>query len=301
MDKKWTQDEIDFLTKWYGKKSGKEIAKHLNRTIDSVRRKADRLEITSQKNRIRGKEWTDADIGYIKENYGKKSNTEIARALHRTNRSIQAKAQRMGLTDSEKKQDSTPWTEEEIAYLESKYDKQGVDHIAKKLNRSKTSIKRKANSIGINAYVGENPHVKTFAYCFNCDSRVINRWIDKFGLPCKKIHRGKSTYKTINVKQFWKWAETHKELIPWAKYEPYSLSPEPKWLREIIKEYNAIKANHRTPITHYDKSTVVRMVMKGYTDEEIALELNRTVESVRHIYRDAKEGYSWAIKQSAKS
>lgn len=40
---KWTNDEIDFLTKWYGKKSKKQIANELNRTSSSVQTKAHKL------------------------------------------------------------------------------------------------------------------------------------------------------------------------------------------------------------------------------------------------------------------
>ena len=43
----WSQYEIDYLTKWYGKKFAKEIAIDLNRSYESVRSKAQRLYLSS--------------------------------------------------------------------------------------------------------------------------------------------------------------------------------------------------------------------------------------------------------------
>ena len=149
------------------------------------------------------------------------------------------------------------WTQEEEDYLEKYYEKRGSDFIAKKFNRSKQSIKRKAQSIGVNAYVGTELYVKQISYAFNCDSRVINRWIDKLGLPCREFYRGQTKFRTIDVKKFWKWAENHKDIVPFNKYERYSLLPEPVWIRDAMK--NNMNNNHRKSISSYDKMTVIRM------------------------------------------
>ena len=85
------------------------------------------------------------------------------------------------------------WTEKEVEYLEKFYEKRGVDYIAKKLDRTLYSVKRKAQKLGHNAYVCEDLYVRMIARCFNCDSRVVKRWIDHYELPCRTEKRGQAT------------------------------------------------------------------------------------------------------------
>lgn len=178
------------------------------------------------------------------------------------------------------------WTEEEIAYLEKFYEKRSVGYIAKKLNRTMYSVKRKAQSLGHNVYVCEDLYVRTMARCFCCDSRVINRWIEKYGLPCTVVKRGQLTCKLVSVKDFWKWAEKHKNLPPWQKYERRSILPEPEWLKETIQKYAG--HNYRQRITPYEIQTVIRMRKQGKKFEEISGVLNRSINSVRYIWRKHK-------------
>lgn len=176
------------------------------------------------------------------------------------------------------------WTPEEVRYLETKYNKKGVDFIAKKLDRTKDSIKRKAQTLGYNAYICEDLYMKTVAKSFNCDISVIKRWVNKFGLPCRYIQRGSIRCGLINADEFWKWASDHKNIIPWAKYEKFSILPEPEWLKELPDEYK-IK-HHRSKISNYEIDYVVRQRKAGHSFKEIANELGRTEHSVKHIWRN---------------
>ena len=229
-----------------------------------------------------GKLWTKTEEQYLRNNYNHKSISEISKELHRSYCSVQAKAQKLNLC-TPKEGNRREWTQEEEDYLEKYYEKRGSDFIAKKFNRSKQSIKRKAQSIGVNAYVGTELYVKQISYAFNCDSRVINRWIDKLGLPCREFYRGQTKFRTIDVKKFWKWAENHKDIVPFNKYERYSLLPEPVWIRDAMKDN--MNNNHRKSISSYDKMIVIRMKKDGKTFKEIATALNRTEHAVKHIWR----------------
>jgi transposase len=175
------------------------------------------------------------------------------------------------------------WTPEEEAYLEKSYDKRGVPFIAKKLKRTKNSVKRKAQSMGMNAYIGEKLYVKALARCFDCDSSVINRWISKYNLPHSIVIRGQATCKLIEQDKFWKWAEQHQDLIPWSKYDIGTILPEPEWVRKKIREYSY--KNNRKSISDYDILSVVSLRRKGYTFPQISKELGRTLDSVKHIWR----------------
>lgn len=231
--------------------------------------------------------WTKKEEDYLKKWYNKKSITEIAKVLKRSYDSVQRKAARLNLTISGNRTESRPWTEEEIKYLEKWFELKGSDFFAKKFNRTIFSVRKKAQSLGYNAYACCDLYVKTIANCFNSDSSVINRWINNHGLPCRVIKRGKSTCKLIDVYKFWEWAENNKDIIPWHKYELQSMLPEPEWVREMVR--NSKIKNTRKPITSTEISKVCKMKQQGKTFKEIANELNRTVDSVKHIWRSDKE------------
>lgn len=179
------------------------------------------------------------------------------------------------------------WTKQETEYLEKFYEKRGVSYIAKKLNRTVHSVKNKARTLGLNAYICEDLYVRTIARCFNSHPRVINRWIEKYGLPYKTVQRGAFTCKLISADKFWKWAMNHKELIPWERYEKSTILPEPEWVKEAIKAY-AVK-NHRKRVTPLEEQYVVLQKRQGKSFEQIAKELDRTVDSVKHMWRKRKE------------
>ena len=50
--------------------------------------------------------------------------------------------------------------------------------------------------------------------------------IDKFALPCREFYRGQLRYRSVDIKTFWKWADTHRDIITWEKYEKYNISEE---------------------------------------------------------------------------
>ena len=175
------------------------------------------------------------------------------------------------------------WTEEEVEYLEKYYEKRGVDYIAKKLKRSVFSVRRKAQNLGYNAYICEELYVKMIARCFNCDSSVIIKWINNHNLPCRIVQRGQATCRLIDTKEFWKWAKNNKDLIPWSKYERFSILPEPAWVIDEVKSY-AFK-NNRKKLTQMEKQRIINLRKQGKTFQEIALDVNRTIDSVKHVWR----------------
>lgn len=175
------------------------------------------------------------------------------------------------------------WTNEEVEYLEKFYNRRGVGYIAKKLNRTENSIKRKAQRLGYNAYVCEELYLSTIAKCFHCDIAVIKRWIDKFGLPCRYIQRGQIKCGLVDGKKFWKWANNHKDIIPWSKYVKYTILPEPDWINVTLKEYKT--KYHRKRITQQEKSYVIHQRELGHTFKEIAESIGRTEDAVKHIWR----------------
>lgn len=186
-----------------------------------------------------------------------------------------------------KKQKTYPrrsWTEQEDNYLIKKYLSQSTAITAKRLNRSVESIKHRAARLGLNHYL-DNMSARIVSKCFNVDLRVIKRWIEKYDLPVDRIKD--STRYSIDPVLFWKWAENHKDIINWSKYERRSIAPEPAWVASECRNYK--NANTMKRITKEDIATVKRMIGKGYSFEDIAKELKRSIYSIEHIVRKLKD------------
>ncbi|QZY54218.1 hypothetical protein [Crassaminicella profunda] len=90
--KRWVKDEIDYLISKYNEKSIIAIADDLNRTKDSVFKKAKRLGLTTEL-----KYWTEKELHFLIEKWGKKSVGFIAKELDRSVTSIRKKANELKL------------------------------------------------------------------------------------------------------------------------------------------------------------------------------------------------------------
>lgn len=182
-----------------------------------------------------------------------------------------------------KKQKTYPrraWTKQEDEYLIKKFLGQSVATSAKMLKRSVPSVKHRAARLGLNRYI-DNLSVKMVAKCFNVDYSVVKRWIDKYNLPVEKSKN--SNMRSIDTVEFWKWADNHRDIINWSKYEMGSLAPEPRWIDRARSNYKT--TNSRKRITNDEISRVRKMWNQGLTCEDIAEQIGRSVYSVEHILR----------------
>lgn len=85
----YTQEELDYIRENYHKIPAKDIAKHLNRPINSLYAKARQLNVYRDIN------YTKEEDDFIRENYLKMSDKEIGKALGRTHLSIMWRRNRM--------------------------------------------------------------------------------------------------------------------------------------------------------------------------------------------------------------
>lgn len=176
----------------------------------------------------------------------------------------------------------TKWTKKEEDYLKKCYLSYPIKRIAEKLGRSESSVKHKAGKMGLNHYTN-GFNAKTVARCFNSDVKVVIRWIEKFGLPCKRVICDTQTRYVIDVKVFWKWAEEHRDIINWSKYESMSMCPESKWLKETVRNYGT--SNTRKKFTEQEIITIKNLLHRGLGYKEIAKEMERSYYSIKHLCR----------------
>ena len=99
----WTDQEYAYLREHYGKKTAREIAEDLDRTIPTVRTLAGKFGLTKRRKYVE-RPWSDEDRNVLRANYGRKTAREIAEMLGRTAPAVGAKARAMGLARKGKKQ-----------------------------------------------------------------------------------------------------------------------------------------------------------------------------------------------------
>ncbi|MDU9693949.1 HTH domain-containing protein [Priestia sp. SB1] len=138
------------------------------------------------------------------------------------------------------------WTKEEEEQLIKLYPTTTARNIAKTLKiNSIQSIQKKAKRLGLKKRKKEKFYINSsdFARIVKVHPKTILKWVEDEALPCKRVDYGyeeKTVY--INCKEFWIWAEQHKELIYFSKIAPNTLSFEPKWVKEARKNDEEIVA-----------------------------------------------------------
>lgn len=174
------------------------------------------------------------------------------------------------------------WTEAEEKYMERYYLFQPVQKTAKKLDRTVTAIYKKANKMKLSRN-RDSLNIKILAECFSCKRKVIMKWIQKYDLPCKKVAVDNQVRYLIKTKDFWNWAEEHKDIINWNKYERLSLCPEPSWLKpEIANCHTPLKENQF--YSPEEIKTIKEMLKNGKSFEQIAKKMRRSKEAIKALY-----------------
>lgn len=223
--------------------------------------------------------WTNEELNYLKRNSALLSCDEMAKSLGRSRNSVRAKMIRLGIYAYESP-GHRYWTKEEEEYLENNYPFHAAADVAKHMGRSIDSVKRKAQSMNIKAYGNACLSLKLLAKLFHCDICVITKWIHKYRLPHKIIKRGNIPYYEVDPEKFWKWAEKHKDIIPWQSYEHHSILPEPDW---VCRQSGNDPLNHRKPFTLKEKKKIIQLHKNGSSYADLADKYGRTKESIKHI------------------
>lgn len=167
---RWTDKEIQLLKdNW--KTEGSRFAEKLPRhTLHAVRSMARELGLSSD-----AYYWSDNDDRYLKENFGIKTDKEIAETLGRDEKSIRHRAYIKGLRKSDRHPEKSktkwvPWTEAEISFLMDHIDDMTDEEIAEKLGRKTRSVQNKIYSLKKQQKKQKDSTVKY---------RMINKWSDE--------------------------------------------------------------------------------------------------------------------------
>jgi hypothetical protein len=132
----WSKAEIRFLKASFRSRGAEFVARHLQRSIVAVARKARSLRLFTN----RPGPWTEKEKKYLRAHYGKKKRSHIARILKRNIPAVLRMERLLGLrTDFLR-----PWTEAEKNFVRANYRTMTYAAMAKKLNRTKAATEMTA-------------------------------------------------------------------------------------------------------------------------------------------------------------
>lgn len=89
------------------------------------------------------KTWSEKEINYLVENYGKMSATQIAEVLGRTPSSVKHKLNRINIRSPKE------WSKEELQFLKDNYRTMTYNQMANVLGRTKAAVDLKVNRLGL--------------------------------------------------------------------------------------------------------------------------------------------------------
>lgn len=137
---RWTQPEIARLREVYGLRDDHQIARELNRSVQSVRRMADQVFAAER----RTGPWTAEEVLRLKRYLGATTNETIARILGRDVSEIVAQIGELGRI-----QRSGRWSREELSELKRLYGTRTDDDLARVFGRSLDSIQAQAEKLAL--------------------------------------------------------------------------------------------------------------------------------------------------------
>lgn len=172
------------------------------------------------------------------------------------------------------------WTEQEEEYLINKYGKTKISEMAKRLNRTESSVEKKIKRMKLGPSF-ENQDEFTAVELSRTLGRsrsIILNWIYSGKLKATlKVTGKKKKYQMIKPKDFWNFAKDNPKLMKWEKFERGIIIPEPEWLDEEIEKYmrNRYKNNDKK-WSKMEDCLLINYYKKGIQLKEIGKLMGRT-------------------------
>lgn len=234
--KPWTVEEQNRLIELSKIKKLSELVFEFERTSASIKSQAKKLGIQIINDR---RNWTQEEYELLEKlvMIEKKTPREIASILNRSEDSIIIKINRKGLKIQTN--DKRFWIKEEEEILSDLWGNKPIEYIAKKLNRTVSSLKNKAYQLGLGSQLDSNYDglkISEIAELFNVRIELVNVYWISLGLnySIRKISRTKS-YKYVTIKDLYEFLEQNQNIWDSRNLEKKILGIEPDWLKEKRK------------------------------------------------------------------
>lgn len=186
------------------------------------------------------------------------------------------------------------WTKEELSYLEQSWGMVSIKGIANKLNRSINAVKVKSQRLGLSdsRFAFEGITVNQLSVALNISYSILKNWIKLYDFPAKKkLFCQESKVLVVHYDDFWRWAQSNKQMIDFSRVEKNILGPEPSWV-ESKRNADMIRTRKIKKSQNDLWSDEEENILKGmlnaykYTYPEISQRLNRSEGAIKHRITD---------------
>ena len=209
------------------------------------------------------------------------------------------------------------WTEEDINYLEEKWGSVSVDIIAKKLNRTIVSVRKKASALKLGKWINNTQYIKfkdliiSLGYSRSGYGYLKNK-LKELGFPVLVKKVSKMKIEVVDIEEFWEWAEKNKSELNFANFNDGALGKEPSWVKEKRKadQMNPAKVNVKKRWTKEEDNLLIAKVKSNtYTYKMLSEDLSRTETAIKRRlmdlnvpYRPIPEGWKpWSEEEENKA
>lgn len=185
------------------------------------------------------------------------------------------------------------WTQEEKELLEESWGLVSKTTIARNLGRSFSAIEQKAYRIGLGSFLEsmDGITISQLSDAIQIHYGILKNWEEKYGLPVKikKLTNNKRV-KFIRYKDFWRWAETNRQMIDFTRFDKYTIAEEPEWVDEArklafkAKEYKPMP--HNTPWSNEEIAILKSMMKQDKTYPEICKRIGRSHGAIKRKLND---------------
>ena len=185
------------------------------------------------------------------------------------------------------------WTKEETEYLKENWGKISIPVLVKKLNRTESAIKRKANKLGMYSFLksGEYVTLNTLLQVIGVDNGGYKKisWIRNRNFPVhtKRVSRKKEV-RIVKPEEFWKWAEENKDFLDFSNFEKNALGKEPDWVKDKRREDKEKARKYKTTPWTIQEDEKLKYYLKQfrYTSMELSKMLMRTEGAIQKRIND---------------
>ncbi|MBO3344344.1 hypothetical protein JJB52_08700 [Clostridium perfringens] len=191
------------------------------------------------------------------------------------------------------------WTEENINYLEEKWGAVSVDIIAKKLNRTIVSVRKKASVLKLGKWINNTQYIKfkdliiSLGYSRSGYGYLKNK-LKELGFPVLVKKVSKMKIEVVDIEEFWKWTEENKGELNFANFNDGALGKEPSWVKEKRKadRMNPAKVNVKKRWAKEEDNLLIAKVKSNtYTYKMLSEDLFRTETAIKRRLMDLNVPY----------
>lgn len=187
------------------------------------------------------------------------------------------------------------WLKEETNYLLNAWGKVSIPTIARNLGRTIFAITNRATKLGLGRHLHSGDYITLNQLVNSISVNIGNthktRQLLENGIPYKTKKSQKKAFRIIYIKDFWQWAENHKDIIDFAKLEENSLGKEPEWVKEI-REINLTAKKYKNGTWTEEEHNILLSMLDAncYGYKDISTKLMRTEGAIKQYINKNKIG-----------